>query len=223
MAIKFDYDGITEFPRLSSVVRLSGTSKALILAALSFMSDKWRWIDNGDYDTTDAAVSMANLEVMTSMLIGSVIWVAGNAPIGTLICDGTTYDRVDYPVLYAALSPVYIIDADTFRTPDLRGVFLRGSGNGLSVGDNGGEAEHTLTESEIPAHQHTSPPHSHTYVPPVINVDIEAPGVPDPIAAGIGFPTNTGETSVTTNSTGGGEPHNNLPPFEVLTPCIVAE
>lgn len=52
-------------------------------------------------------------------MIGSVILYATvTAPIGTLPCDGSTYLRVDYPELYSVLASVYIIDANTFKTPN---------------------------------------------------------------------------------------------------------
>lgn len=40
-------------------------------------------------------------------------------------------------------------------TPDLRDRFVLGAGSGYSVGNRGGEANHTLSTSEIPSHTHT--------------------------------------------------------------------
>jgi hypothetical protein len=52
-------------------------------------------------------------------LIASIIlYATESTPQGTLPCDGATYNRVDYPELYAALNSIYIIDADTFVTPN---------------------------------------------------------------------------------------------------------
>ena len=208
MSCHFDYGGITSITGSDAVVRLSGVSKALILAALSFMGDEWRW-SNGDQDTIDAAVAQANLEVMeTNMLIGSIIWVAGSPPTNTLLCDGGSHARADYPVLYGLLDSVYIIDADNFRVPDLRGRFVAGAGASYAVGDTGGSNDHTLLESEIPSH-------THGYTVVIPNVDLESPGAPDAFAGGVG-PT------VQTGATGGGQPHENRPPFEALNPCLIA-
>jgi len=80
-------------------------------------------------------------------------------PEFTLPCDGGTYARTDYPLLYAALAAPYIVDADTFTTPDMasRSPIGNGTGSGLSeytINQQAGEENHTLTTSEMPSHSH---------------------------------------------------------------------
>ena len=55
----------------------------------------------------------------------------GDIPGGWTLCDGTD------------------------GTPDLTDRFVAGAGGQYSVGDTGGEDEHTLTEAETPSHVHT--------------------------------------------------------------------
>lgn len=73
-------------------------------------------------------------------------------PDGFLLCDGTAYSRTDYPELFAAIGTVYG-EGDgetTFNVPDLQTRVPVGTGEGYALGTMGGEAEHILTEKEIP-------------------------------------------------------------------------
>lgn len=94
--------------------------------------------------------------------------------------------------------------------------FLLASGDTYSLGATGGEATHALTINEIPSHDH-----------------IQKKVVSNNLAAFMVNPTETGaymgdklgidQTSwyenkqpLTTSSTGGDMPHNNLPPYIVV-------
>lgn len=148
-------------------------------------------------------------------MIGSIHAVATDVPDWGLLCDGTQYARADYPELYAVLNSAYIVDADNFTVPDLRGraIIGAGTGSGLTsrtIGDDVGTETHQLTESEMPAH-------THSYNYPTLNVDLEAPGAPDITA--LGQPP----ISQSTGSTGGDNPHNNMQPSHVLTYYIWAK
>lgn len=142
-------------------------------------------------------------------MIGAIVaYPNSTVPDGMLICDGTQYQRVDYPDLYAAVDDAYHVDADNFTVPDLRNRFIVGVGSDYSLGDIGGEKEHTLTIAEMPNH-------AHYYNPPVFNLDFETPGAPDAFAAGIGLPTLTDDE-------GGSGPHENRPPYYALVWAIIA-
>lgn len=134
-------------------------------------------------------------------------------PVGILPCRGETYDKDEYPLLWERL-PSSLKTETTLTTPDLRGHIIGASGSypGLStraVLSRTGTETHTLVETEMPAH-------SHTYTPPTVNVDLETPGVPDIQAAGIGLPTQTGNT-------GGGQAHNNMQPTVFMVWGITAK
>lgn len=64
----------------------------------------------------------------------------------------------------------------------------------------GGESEHTLTEAEIPSHSHD--------VQLPITESAELGG-----KNGINEMVLSGESTVASATVGGGEPHNNIPPF----------
>lgn len=142
------------------------------------------------------------------MFVGQVSSFLGAVPPSWLELDGSTHDKVDFPELWAALDAQYR-DATTFTLPDLSDLFLVTAGAGTySLGDTGGADDHTLVTAEMPAH-------THSYLPPVVDLDLEAVGVPDIMAARLGTPIATG-------STGDGNAHENRPPFHAVIMGIFA-
>ena len=85
----------------------------------------------------------------------------------------------------------------------ITGRFLIGAGGSYALGSTGGEANVTLTINEIPPHDHVSD---------VYNIDMDAPSGELVI-----LPSKVDVTpnliSYPTRNTGGGQPHNNLPPY----------
>lgn len=135
-------------------------------------------------------------------LIGQIIEVSWETiPAWALLCDGATYDVEDYPLLFAVIDPAFYVGGTQFKVPDRTARFGLG---GVTVGSQGGEAEHTLTIGEMPPHDHP--------------VDIHGTGT----AGGIVRGNLTAITSIQTGTTGGGNPHNNMPPYEGTKFIIVA-
>lgn len=168
------------------------------------------WVTVGDPITDITAECFDALDswYFGLMFIGQISQFLGSVPSSWLALDGSTHNKVDYPELWETLDSQYR-DATTFTLPDLSGLFLAAAGTGsYALGDTGGTDDHTLTTAEMPAH-------THTYVPPVFDVDLEAPGVPDILAARLGAPTATG-------STGGDQAHENRPPFHAVIMGIFA-
>jgi microcystin-dependent protein len=74
---------------------------------------------------------------------GTIIAFAGNnPPRGYLPCDGRDVEVSRYPDLFAAIGTIYGGNASSrFKLPDLRGVFLRGTGGNAAVlGQKQGDA-----------------------------------------------------------------------------------
>lgn len=141
-------------------------------------------------------------------------------PYGCLPCDGSEYDRADYPELYDALHPSLHLPGDRFKTPDLRGLFVLGSSATHAVLSTGGAESVGLTAAQNGPHTHTTQPHSHTEVAAVatiINGGLEAPA-----AAATPSPATTGSKTVTVDQSGEGEGHENMPPYMAFQICIVA-
>jgi len=84
-------------------------------------------------------------------------------------------------------------------TPDLRNRFIVGSGDEYSTGNTGGEKEHVLTVEEMPSHSHSYSVKSTTIYPGSSSYkNIMEPG------------------SSTTGTSGGGQAHENRPPYYAL-------
>ena len=75
--------------------------------------------------------------------------------------------------------------------------FLLSCGDTYANGSTGGEATHTLTVDELP-------PHSHTY----LAFDYTVQPASGTITSG-----HTGYDVSSTSTVGGGQPHNNMPPY----------
>ena len=83
----------------------------------------------------DANVTTAKLATVTAQSLlpaGAVMPFAMNsAPSGWLSADGAAVSRSTYATLFAAISTTHGVGdgSTTFNLPDLRGIFVRGSGD----------------------------------------------------------------------------------------------
>jgi len=151
-------------------------------------------------------------------MVGQIIMTASlTLPPNTLLCDGTTQARVDYPDLYNVLPTSLIVDAEFFKLPELSSRMPMGAPwyeDGSAIGYLGGEQDHTLTVDEMPTHSHTDAGHSHTEGTTIPTEVTIGEGVPVPAAIGSVGATGTAVANISTE--GGGQAHNNLPPFCLL-------
>lgn len=179
----------------------------LVTGALLQLCEEYNYEAFGDMTEAECAslaCIMVDEYVMSDMsMIGQIApFATSAAPAGWLLCDGAEYDRVDYPDLYAVLDSVLIVDADTFNVPDLRDRVVIGASATNDPGDDIGEATHTLTADEMPAHDHDYMEKSEILFPYGDNL-------PQISARGTLL-----EGSRTTTSEGGGDPHNNIQPSQ---------
>ena len=98
--------------------------------------------------------------------------------------------------------------AQNAEAPDLRDKFIVGSGNSYSRGDTGGAASVTLTTNRIPSHDH--------------NVDVlaEFASTHGTWQTGGGYRqvhTIGTHRKPITSDTGGGQSHENRPPYYAVT------
>jgi microcystin-dependent protein len=164
-----------------------------------------------------------SLNAGNGMPTGAIIPYAGSqAPIGFLLFNGQAVNRSTYAELFAAIGTIYGAGDGTasFNVPNLQGRFIVGlnpSDPSLSnLAGTGGEAKHTLSANEMPVHAHGDITDWEVNEAPWANESSGNPG--DRLAV-----ANAGRRSgqrlysqFTTNNAGGGEPHNNIPPYITL-------
>lgn len=129
-----------------------------------------------------------------------VAYGGATAPNGWLICDGSSYLRSTYPILFAVIGTTYgSADGTHFNVPNMQGQVPAGIGGtlGLTLGQEFGEVNHTLIVPEIPSHDHPT------------GASLVYAGNKDG-SGGTDVPFwNSGNL---TGFTGGGEAHNNIQP-----------
>ena len=87
------------------------------------------------------------------------------APKGWALCNGQLLPINQNQALFSLLGTTYGGDGRVnFALPNLQGRIPNHMGNGLTLGELGGEIAHTVNISELPAHTHT-PLGNHTDPP----------------------------------------------------------
>ena len=169
---------------------------------------------------------------MSDPFVAEIRIFAGNfAPTGWAQCNGQLMPISQNTALFSLLGTNYGGDGKTtFGLPNLQGSapLMAGQGNGLSyrsLGETGGEPAVTLINSEMPGHGH------------VVSATSSPGSVPDPENAVWGVAAVARGTSMYSASagsapamspqafatSGSSQPHNNMPPYLVLTFIIALQ
>jgi microcystin-dependent protein len=141
-------------------------------------------------------------------------------PKGWAFCNGQLLPINQNQALFALLGTTYGGNGQTnFALPNLQGRTPIHSGAGFTLGQTGGEQSHTLTMSEMPAHNHTVQGSSDNGAS-VLPTD----GVLAAAAGLYGDATQlTTLLPATVTNVGGSQPHLNMQPFLTLTFCIALQ
>jgi len=201
--------GYNESPKLS---QLSGS---FLLSACLVMRQKWLWqnpidpISQSEYENILEMIEQTEGDLMTSSAIGSIVPSVADLSLDDsyLLLDGALVDGTLFPQLLAEVPASWVIGTD-IQLPDMqnRGLF----GESGVVGDIVGENDVQLTVGQLPSHNHTQNPHSHTYsitssIPTVGGIELT------PADQTFESLTLTGASMATNNPTGNDETHNNIP------------
>ena len=143
---------------------------------------------------------------------GMVVAYAGtnaSIPAGWILCDGSSVATATYPDLFTAIGYAYGGAGANFNLPDMVGVFAKGSAT--QTASTGGANSLTLTESQMPTHNHSINDSGHIH---------EVGGA---YTGGSGFSTSgtnyrndftqSATTGITINDTGGSTSFDNQPAF----------
>jgi microcystin-dependent protein len=158
---------------------------------------------------------------MSDPFLGEIKLISWNyAPRGWAFCNGQLMSITQNPALFALLGTQYGGDGrNTFALPDMKGRAPIHVGNGWTQGQAGGEASHTLTITEMPAHTH------------VVQGSGTTATVKDPSGA-IWATNNVNPFSNVINATmspdaiataGNSQPHENQQPYLVLNFVIALQ
>lgn len=138
---------------------LSPFSCVMLLSCVGYLEDLNNWqgadadLTVNEIDDIQNKVARAIEELMTNT-IGMIFTYPNSViPDYVLLCDGATYNRVDYPLLYDALDPAFRIDANTFTTPDLTDKVIKQTG---TIAATGGSDVINLTVPQLPTHNHST-------------------------------------------------------------------
>lgn len=153
-----------------------------------------------EYTPAEMPEAIMNISGLDGFPIGGIAAYGGvTVPDGWLLCDGSTVSRELYSDLFKAVGTVFGEGdgSTTFNVPDYRDKFVLGAGGDVDLAETGGEKEVTLTVAHIPPHNHS--------IKSTSNAGSDSCYVRESSKA-------VWQTDKISN-TGGGQPHNNMPPY----------
>jgi len=158
---------------------------------------------------------------MSEPFLGEIKIISWNfPPKGWTFCNGQLLPINQNQALFSILGTTYGGDGRVnFGLPNLQGRTPVHVGNGIVLGERGGETSHTLSISELPAHNHVPVGSSNTATDPspAANTwpqDPNKPFAPTP---------NTAMSPQCIPAVGGNQPHENMSPYLVLNFIIALQ
>jgi len=159
---------------------------------------------------------------MGTPYLGEIRIVSFNyPPKGWAFCNGQLLSIAQNQALFSLLGTYYGGNGvQTFGLPNLQASMAVHQGSGFTIGGVGGEAYHTLTLQEIPGHTHQAQGVTTVASTGSPSGAAFAASPADPYTSS---GPNTTMSSATVSTAGGSQPHNNLPPYLVLSYVIALQ
>lgn len=163
------------------------------------------WVGTGTYTYDSIVINKTKSTTLDGNLALKEVSEGEYAFTNSVPFKALTFDDI-YPVgsIYISVNNVNPSTLFGGTWAQIKDKFLLAAGSTYSNGDTGGEATHALTVNEMPSHSH--------------NINIGASLAPESGGYGLnnGSPVVKDNISRDTNSKGGGQPHNNMPPYLVV-------
>jgi microcystin-dependent protein len=133
------------------------------------------------------------------------------APRGWALCNGQMLPINQNQALFSLLGTTYGGDGmTTFALPDLRGRSPAHPGTQITLGERGGEENHTLTSSEMPTHNHPAKGDTASASASSPTGNVWAASADNPFSSSA---PNTALNAASVGAAGGSQPHPNLQPY----------
>lgn len=157
---------------------------------------------------------------MITPYVGEIrVFAGGRLPSGWALCNGATVPISEFETLFQLIGTTYGGDGEeTFCLPDLRGRVPVHAGNGVQLGEHGGQETVTLTKDQLPKHTHlmlgSVSPATRNTVGQSIPASMPAAGAGNAYGSIEPFrPLQAGSVA----PDGGGGSHTNMQPYLCVT------
>ncbi len=160
---------------------------------------------------------------MSDPFLGEIKVISWNfPPKGWSFCNGQLLSISQNQALFSILGTTYGGDGRvSFGLPNLQGRSPIHVGNGITLGEMGGETAHTLNYLELPSHLHV--PAGTTTAANTTPLDSPNAALPAGAPQYVAGTPNTSLQPQTVHAVGGNQPHENLSPYLVLNFIIALQ